>query len=284
MLHYAAGSRKACDLMVKHSILRPLSEFDAAARANVRVILADIDDTITTDGRLTAAAYAALERLHNAGFLVAPVTGRPAGWCDHIARMWPVAGVIGENGAFYYRYDTETRAMSRVHAQDAKTRAENRRKLARLATEIMAAVPGAAISADQFARDTDLAIDFCEDVPRLPDEAVVRIVNHFEAADAVAKVSSIHVNGWFGNHDKLTMAKRFLRDVAAIDVERQNQTVAYIGDSPNDAPMWAYFENSFGVANVRPFKDRLSAAPRYVTSAEAGAGFAEFAEMFLRED
>ena len=96
--------------------MKPLSSFPANDRDGIKVVLTDIDDTLTTDGNLTAAAYTALESLHNAGFGVVPITGRPAGWCDHIARMWPVDGVVGENGAFYFRYDRENGLWSSITA------------------------------------------------------------------------------------------------------------------------------------------------------------------------
>ncbi|HSW82007.1 MAG TPA: hypothetical protein VLH12_00930, partial [Usitatibacter sp.] len=65
--------------------MKPLAEFPIEERGRIRGVFADIDDTLTSHGRLFAAAYGALERLQNAGLLVIPVTGRPAGWCDHIA-------------------------------------------------------------------------------------------------------------------------------------------------------------------------------------------------------
>src|SRR6202040_2125472 len=120
--------------------IKPLSEFPAALRAAIRFVLLDIDDTLTTDGRLTAAAYAALEDLSRRGLRVIPVTGRPAGWCDLIARFWPVDAVIGENGAFYFRYDHEARSMTRHFWLSAAERAAARRRLDRLAEEILAAV------------------------------------------------------------------------------------------------------------------------------------------------
>src|SRR5258707_4262848 len=76
--------------------IRPLSEFPAALRAAIRFVLLDIDDTLTTDGRLSAAAYGALEDLSRRGLRLIPVTGRPAGWCDLIARFWPVDAVRSE--------------------------------------------------------------------------------------------------------------------------------------------------------------------------------------------
>src|SRR5512146_2865731 len=155
--------------------MRPLIDFPPAERKHVRGVLCDIDDTLTTDGRLTAAAYAALEALQRANLLVVPITGRPAGWCDHIARMWPVDAVVGENGAFYFRYDAKARKLEKRFLDDEATRAEKRARLKRLGEKILAAVPGAALASDQLYRESDLAIDFCEDVPPLPAAGVDRI-------------------------------------------------------------------------------------------------------------
>ena len=199
--------------------MRPLSEFPAEARRAVRFVLCDIDDTITDHGRLPSASLAAMERLQAAGVRVLPITGRPAGWCDHFARMWPVDGVVGENGAMFFRYDHQARRMHRRYWKTADRRAADRVKLDRLALEIPAAVPGAAVAADQPYREEDLAIDFAEDVPRLDDAAIARIVAMFEAAGAVAKVSSIHVNGWFGDFDKLSMTRRAMAEFFGRDID-----------------------------------------------------------------
>jgi HAD superfamily hydrolase (TIGR01484 family) len=260
---------------------RPLDDFPPAARAAVRGVFLDIDDTLSTDGRLTAAAYDALERLHRAGLLVVPITGRPAGWCDHIARFWPVDAVVGENGAFYFRYDRDRRRLIARFEASEETRRANRRRLAALRDEILAAVPGAGIASDQAYRETDLAIDYCEDVPRLARAAVDRIVALFERAGANAKVSSIHVNGWFGDYDKLGMTRALLDECFGIDLDREREAFVYIGDSPNDAPMFAFFPNAVGVANVLAFADRLPALPAYVTRGRSGAGFVELADALL---
>ncbi|HEY5598518.1 MAG TPA: HAD-IIB family hydrolase, partial [Kiloniellales bacterium] len=192
--------------------LQPLSRFPRAARAALRGVFFDIDDTLTTDGQLTAEAYAALARLHEAGLMIAPITGRPAGWCDHIARMWPVDGVVGENGAFYFRYDRARRRLHRRFVVGQTERAENRRRLDALAAEVLAAVPGAALASDQPYREADLAIDYREDVTPLSADAVARIVALFKAAGATAKVSSIHVNGWYGTYDKLSTTRLMLAE------------------------------------------------------------------------
>ena len=259
----------------------PLSEFPIEERRAVRGVLFDIDDTLTTGGRLTADAYAAMERLERAGLQVVPITGRPAGWCDHIARMWPVAAVVGENGAFSFRYDRAARVMKRTYADDAASRAANRERLRAIAADIVREVPGCAIAADQHYRETDVAIDYCEDVARLPREAVDRIVVLMQARGLTAKVSSIHVNGWFGAYDKLAATRRLLREEFRADLDDARGFYVFVGDSPNDAPMFKFFPHSVGVANVREFAERLAHEPRYVTSAASGAGFREVADFLL---
>jgi HAD superfamily hydrolase (TIGR01484 family) len=261
--------------------MQPLSAFGLAERLRIRGVLTDIDDTLTSEGQLTPEAYDALGRLHEAGFLVVPITGRPAGWCDHIARMWPVDAVVGENGAFYFRYDAKARKLEKRFLDDEATRAGKRARLKQLADRILAAVPGAALASDQLYRESDLAIDFCEDVPPLPAAAVDRIVALFEEAGCTAKISSIHVNGWFGDYDKLGMSRRMLNEVFSINLDAHRDEFVYAGDSPNDQPMFAYFPHAVGVANVRDFIHRLKDKPRYVTPSRGGAGFAELAADLL---
>ena len=261
--------------------MRPLTDFPPAVRARIRGVLCDIDDTLTTDGRLTADAYAALEKLQRAGMRVVPITGRPAGWCDHIARMWPVDGVVGENGAFYFRYDHTVRAMRRRFVDDDATRAANRSRLAAVRDRILAAVPGCAVASDQHYRETDLAIDYCEDVPRLPADAVNRIAALMREAGLTAKVSSIHVNGWFGDYDKLSMTRILARECFGIDLDACKHEFVFAGDSPNDAPMFAYFPHAVGVANIKAFAGRLAAEPAYVTREASGAGFCELVDFLL---
>ncbi len=260
----------------------PLTAMPHSVRRNIRGVLTDIDDTLSTHGRLTADAYAALENLRAAGKFVIPITGRPAGWCDHIARMWPVDAVVGENGAFYMHHDGANHRIVKRFVAGTAERATNRARLAAIGEKILHAVPGAALASDQLYRETDLAIDFCEDVPPLPRAAVDRIVALMEAEGMTAKVSSIHVNGWFGNYDKLAMTRTLLAEVFALDLDAQRESFVFVGDSPNDAPMFAFFPNSVGVANVRPFLDQIVTPPAYVTQREAGAGFVELAE-FLRD-
>jgi HAD superfamily hydrolase (TIGR01484 family) len=261
--------------------MQDLRRMPLAEAGALRCVCCDIDDTLTSDGRLTARAYSALEALAHAGVAVIPVTGRPAGWCDHFARMWPVAAVVGENGAFHFRYDRQKRRMHRRYVLEEAARASNRQRLTRLARHILAEVPGCAIASDQAYRESDLAIDWCEDVPRLDEQALARIVTLFREAGATARVSSIHVNGWFGNFDKLAMTRTVLRECLGLDAEEVLTRVLFVGDSPNDAPMFGFFPNAVGVANVREFAASMDALPRYVTRAASGEGFAELAAFLL---
>ena len=260
---------------------QPLATMPDRARRNIRGVLTDIDDTLTTDGRLTADAYAALERLRAAGKLVIPVTGRPGGWCDHIARMWPVDAIVGENGAFYMHYDARRRTLVRRFVASDAERAAQRAKLAAIGAQILKAVPGSALASDQHYRETDLAIDYCEDVPALPRADVDRIVALMQNAGMTAKVSSIHVNGWFGTYDKLAMTRTMMRELFDVDLDIARDSFAFAGDSPNDAPMFAYFPNAVGVANLRRFLDRVATPPAYITAHEYGAGFCELVDFLL---
>ena len=258
--------------------MRPLAEMPTQ---DIRGLFFDIDDTLTTEGRLTSFAYSALEQWKAAGKIAVAVTGRPAGWCDHIARMWPVDAVVGENGAFYFRYDAKARLLEKRFLQEGVTRTSNQSRFAAIGAQILAAVPGCALASDQLYRETDLAIDFSEDVPPLPLGEAERIADLMRAEGLTAKISSIHVNGWFGDYDKLGMAKTLASERFGLDLDKARTQFVYAGDSPNDSPMFGFFPASVGVANVRRFGALLQPPPAFVTSAEAGAGFAELVGHLL---
>lgn len=255
--------------------MQPLSAFPRAVAAGLRGVLCDIDGTLTTDGKLGSEAYAALWRLAGAGLAVVPITGRPAGWCDLIAREWPVAGVVGENGAFAF-FERAGKLERLFHPE---ARGDARERLAAVEREVLASVPGARVAQDQPYRLFDLAVDFREEPPDLGLEAADRIRAVFERHGAHAKVSSIHVNGWFGDYDKLSMTGRFVR--ARFGLELSPEQWVFCGDSPNDEPMFAHFPHACGVANVANFAGRMRHLPAYVASREGGEGFAEIVETLL---
>lgn len=262
-----------------HSGMKPLAEFPVEALRKIRGVLFDIDDTLTTEGQLTAQAYSAVEALKRSGLIVVPITGRPAGWCDHIARMWPVDGVVGENGAFYFHFDHDAKKLRQRFVKDEATRASDRQKLNALAERILSDVPGTAMASDQAYREADIAIDFCEDVPTLSMSEVERIKRLMDDAGLTAKISSIHVNGWLGDYDKLSTTRLFLRERFGINLDACKHEFVFVGDSPNDAPMFGYFPWSVGVANVRDFERRMAAMPKFITPSRCGVGFTELANL-----
>jgi len=261
--------------------MKPIEQFPEHSRKNIRYVLTDIDDTLTLKGRLPAVVFIAMERLREAGIHVIPITGRPAGWCDHIARMWPVDGVVGENGALYFWFDEHERKLKKRFFDPEDVRANNRQNFKRIREEILASVPGSAAASDQHYRETDLAIDYCEDVEPLDRKAVDQICDIFKKHGATCKVSSIHVNGWFGDYDKLKMTKIFVHERWELDLDANKEQFLFCGDSPNDEPMFQYFPCSVGVKNVKNFTDRIKHLPVFVTSLEGGDGFAEMVDILL---
>ena len=261
--------------------MKSFQKFPKNLKSTIRFVLTDIDDTLTLKGRLPSVVFAAMENLQERGVQVIPITGRPAGWCDHIARMWPVDGIVGENGAFYFRYDDAGKKMIRRYFKTENERKEDWKKLEKIKQNILGKIPGCRVSADQPYREADLAIDFCEDVPPLSIKDIDQIVRCFNEAGAQAKISSIHVNGWFGDYDKLSMTRFFFEEVFKVSLDEIKDHVIFAGDSPNDSPMFAYFPHSVGVANVLHFKERMDCDPAWITEKEGGYGFAEMVDTLL---
>jgi hypothetical protein len=241
-------------------------------------VLIDIDDTLTSNGKLTSEAYQALWELHAHGFSVIPVTGRPAGWCDLIIRLWPVDAVIGENGAFAY-YRDAGRIKTYYHPVTAGGPPSTR--LQQLAKRVLSEFPEARIARDQPGRQFDIAIDFCEDPPDLGFETAVRIREFCESLGAVAKISSIHVNAWFGTYDKQSMTVSFFSDVMGIPLETLKQQAVFCGDSPNDQPMFELFPLSCAVANINDMLDYIDVLPAFAASKRGGEGFVEIARTLI---
>jgi HAD superfamily hydrolase (TIGR01484 family) len=249
---------------------------------NLLGIFFDIDDTFTTHGKILSGPYQALWTLKGSGLRVVPITGRPAGWCDHIARMWPVDGVVGENGALYFWFDEAERKLKKRFLDPDKVRAANRQRLEEIRDEILTAVPGTAVASDQPYRETDLAIDYCEDVTPLDRSAVDQIREIFKKHGANCKVSSIHVNGWFGNYNKLGMAKILAQERWKLDLDTSKGRFLFCGDSPNDEPMFQYFPHTAGVKNVLRFAEQMKHLPSFLANKEGGDGFTEIAETIIR--
>jgi HAD superfamily hydrolase (TIGR01484 family) len=250
----------------------------------IRGVCLDIDDTLSTRGKLTDSAYAALWDLKRAGFVIVPITGRPAGWCDHFARFWPVDAIVGENGAFTFFMKDGVRR--RIDTPAGLSYQESRAKLKALGEAILNRFPHAKWASDQLYREYDLAIDICEDVSSWPNEDVDTLLKLCRDAGAHAKLSSIHVNTWYGEYDKKSGFRHWIAQ-GAPGLDAETTTIPsesewlFIGDSPNDEPMFESFSFSVGVANLSRYVDRLQNPPRWITSQESGAGFAEMARRLI---
>ena len=244
-------------------------------------LLTDVDDTLTTDGRLHASAYRALERLHESGLKIVPVTGRSAGWAHMILKTWPVDAVVAESGGLYLARDSASGRLRQVmHAPPAQVAHERAAVLA-LAEQLIRELPGFAPASDNAYRQVDVAIDWCEEVDPVPAAQVAQAIGRFHQAGYSARASSVHINAWSGRFDKAPMALRCLNEVWGIDAARAAGRWLFVGDAPNDASMFEAFGRSVGVANIVPALARLPVAPGWLTHASHGAGFEELARHLL---
>ena len=261
--------------------MQPLSHWPLSDRAPIHGIFTDIDDTLTTDGAITQDALDALAALKNAGLHVIPITGRPIGWSEPFASQWPVDAIVAENGSVAFRRDENGR-IHKIYQQDEATRHANYARMQQVAQQIVREVPGATLATDSAGRETDIAIDHSE-FTHLPQSGIDQAVQIMRSAGMNATVSSIHINGWFGDHNKLEGARWIVRELFQRDVDKELDHWAYVGDSTNDQLMFAHFMNSIGVANIARFVPQLKSLPKYVTLAERGAGFTEMAALLLRK-
>lgn len=246
-------------------------------------LLTDIDDTLTTEGKLQASAYTALERLRAAGLKIVPVTGRSAGWAHMILKTWPVDAVVAESGGLYLARDPHSARLRQVlHAPPVEV-AQGRAGVLALAHRIMADLPGFAPASDNAYRQVDVAIDWCEEIAPVPAGQVAQAIARFHAAGYAARASSVHINAWSGSFDKAPMALRCLQEVWGIDTASAQARWLFVGDAPNDASMFEAIPRSVGVANIVPALGRLPVAPAWVTRASFGAGFEELAERLLAD-
>lgn len=242
-------------------------------------VLTDIDDTLTTDGAVPAHVVDAIARLKNAGLRVVPITGRPVGWSEPFAQAWPVDAIVAENGAVALRRNGQG-GLDRLYQQDAATRAANYARMQQVLAEIEATVAGALRATDSAGRECDIAVDHSE-FTQMPQPDIDRCVAIMQAAGMNATVSSIHINGWYGAHNKLEGARWILRTLFDLDLDATLDRWIYIGDSTNDQLMFQHMPHSVGVANIARFVPQLAHLPRHVTQAERGDGFVELADHLL---
>ncbi len=260
--------------------MKPLDAWPLQERQGIVGVLTDIDDTLTTDGAITPDALGALVALREAGLQVMAITGRPVGWSEPFALDWPVQAIVAENGAVALVRGPD-RQLHKLYQQDAATRARNFQRLQDLLQAIEQVVPGAKRAQDSAGRETDIAIDHSE-FTQMPPERIEQVAGLMRRSGLHATVSSIHINGWIGDHDKYSGARWIVRELLGRDLDAEIGRWVYVGDSTNDERMFERFTHSVGVANIRRFVPLLKHRPRFVTQGERGQGFAELATTLLR--
>lgn len=270
--------------------MKPLRDWPAAQRRQIIGVFTDIDDTLTTDGAITPDALQALHDLKAAGYALIAITGRPVGWSEPFAKAWPVDAIVAENGAVAL-HATQLKhqkgvqpspnndtSLSKSYQSDANTRARHFAKMQQVLQRIEREVAGAMRSTDSPGRETDIAIDHSE-FTHLPPEKITQVVQIMRSEGLNATVSSIHINGWIGEHNKRQGAHWIVRELFQRDLAPEMHRWVYVGDSTNDQLMFEAFDNSIGVANIARFVPELTHLPRYVTVGERGAGFAEMVHL-----
>jgi HAD superfamily hydrolase (TIGR01484 family) len=261
--------------------MKALASWPAAARRQLIGVFTDIDDTLTTDGAASPDALDAISALKRAGLHVIPITGRPVGWSEPFARGWPVDAIVAENGAVALLHRPGAQdGLHKLYQQEAPLRRANFARMQQVARRIVKEIPGANLSQDSPGRETDIAIDHSEFTSLAPD-AIARVVELMRSEGMNATVSSIHINGWLGEHNKLAGARWIVRELFGHELDAEIARWAYVGDSTNDVLMFEHFPHSIGVANIRHFEAELTHPPTYITPSERGAGFAEVAQAIL---
>jgi HAD superfamily hydrolase (TIGR01484 family) len=269
--------------------MHPLNTWSQEARSRIKGVFTDIDDTLTTDGAITPDALAALHALKAQGLSLIAITGRPVGWSAPFANAWPVDAVVAENGAVLLQNIDKNellpneygrKQLLKSYRQDEATRSHNYIRMQTIGQRILRELPGALHAQDSAGRETDMAIDHSE-LTHLPPEKIAQVVSIMQAEGMTATVSSIHINGWFGAHNKLVGARWAVRELYGRNLDEEIDNWAFVGDSTNDQLMFEAFPNSVGVANVRRFEAQLTHLPRYIAHGERGAGFAEVARAVI---
>ncbi|MFT4835333.1 MAG: HAD superfamily hydrolase (TIGR01484 family) [Psychromonas sp.] len=245
---------------------------------DVQWVLTDVDDTLTWQGQLPPETLIALANLQQAGLKVVAVTGACAGWCDHIAQLWPVDAVIGENGAFIM--EKQDGYLTLKSDSSMSIIAQNQAKLKGQVIEVLADYPDLNLTLDQSYRLCEVAIDIGQNRAPVAADIIAEIVSKLNNLGANATASSIHINSWYGEHSKQVTSLNFLQEKGLSKAEIVSQA-CYVGDSVNDQFMFATLPKSVGVANIKHYWDKLLHHPKFVMTEPGGYGFAQFTKQLL---
>jgi HAD superfamily hydrolase (TIGR01484 family) len=255
--------------------VQPIERLTRQEASRLEGLLFDLDDTLLDRGRLTEPAYSALFRLRESGLSLVAVTGRPSGWGELLARLWPVEGVVTENGAIGWCAEPE--GLTRIDPVGASERARRRARVQEIAAALRERFEELTPADDVAARVSDFTFDIGEH--RRVEPARVREVEaSARELGARTLTSSVHLHVTLDADDKASGVLRMLRALGPSggDPTALVSRWAFIGDSDNDAACFAAFRTTIGVAN---FRGRPSVPPRFLTARERGAGFAEAARL-----
>ena len=261
--------------------MKLLSSWPIKERQTIIGVFTDIDDTLTTEGAITTDALQALQNLKAAGLMVIPITGRPVGWSIPFASTWPVDAIVAENGAVALLHNSQTDQVNKIYQQDPATRTHNFDQMQRIAQRVLKEIPGTVLAQDSSGRETDIAFDHSE-FHHLSPKQIEQVLHLLKQEGMTATVSSIHINAWFGDHNKWHGAQWLLKELTGRDLKEDLDQWVYVGDSTNDQVMFEHFTHSVGVANIRRFEHELKHLPKYIATQERGAGFAELVNALLR--
>ena len=262
--------------------MKPLSTWPITERQKITGVFTDIDDTLTTEGAITPDALQALHNLKAAGLMVIPITGRPVGWSIPFASTWPVDAIVAENGAVALLHNPATKQVKKIYQQDEATRSYNFLQMQRIAQRVLQEIPGTVMAQDSAGRETDIAFDHSE-FHKLSQDQIQQVIQLLKQEGMTATVSSIHINAWFGDHNKWHGAQWILKQLTGRDLIQKLDQWVYVGDSTNDQVMFEHFTHSVGVANIKRFENDLKHLPQYIANQERGAGFAEVVNLLLQK-
>lgn len=258
--------------------MRPLSALSPDAAQRIAGLATDVDDTVLDHGELGTDALGALWAAREAGFPVLVATGRSVAFAEVLVRMWPVIGAVAENGAL--SVVRRGHGIVRLDPREPDERARVRRRLEDIVAEVRGAFPDATFSDDASGRVSDVTFDIGE-TRHVPPAQVAAMAALAESLGARTTTSSVHLHLTLDQADKASGILGFLAAERGVDPTWARGRWAFVGDSVNDAPAFAAFVHTFGVANVRGSVHALSVPPRYVTVAPRGRGFTELVSALL---
>jgi HAD superfamily hydrolase (TIGR01484 family) len=246
-----------------------------------KFLLLDFDGTLTHhEGQILPDILNALMELQKY-YRVWVITGRSKGWADMMIHTMPIHGIIGENGAFAYYWDSDRKHMNTWSSSQVDR--DYKTKLANFRSEVCAQFTFLTFASDQFCREFDLAAVINEQDITVSSEQVEQIYAWSKQRGAEASVSNIHVNFWFGTYNKAQSVIDLFNEIYGVSNLELYSRAIYIGDSHNDEPMFRIIKSSFGVKNVENFLGLMHYPPTEIVDDYEGFGTLQILSRLLNQ-